>query len=699
MSFKNIVLGTQRKNYTHNLSFDNNTTMEFGVIQPLLSQIMFPKSKIKVSAKQLVRLAPMPTPSFARMFLQNYATFVKMTDVVPYFESFLSKIPFTSSSKTYTPISLPIISNKLLTYYLLSFAKYSLYKQTNTVLNGYDFELVTKSTVSYHDVVTNAVSSFQNKYGFVTGKNFAFMLSSLNCMLNEGTSSSFAGATDVVYPSESDYTCVFTASDNHKYMFCFRFSDHLKRLRKVFVGLGYDINLTSDSSVSFAPLLAFYKSYYNLFGLTRDLPFETTNCFSIIKLIEDYTFDFTHTRFVSENTSQDFVKLKKFLDDCSNLWYTSSNSYIAAHRDNLVNGTPLRTLNTLLQQNGYYTVNSVPDSNYNVIPEVPTISYLRSRIKETYFSQLSLDVLKRLTQFVNKDSVIGKRMSDWVRVHYGADVSNSLFEDSFRINQWSTAVDIDDVFSTSDTADIGTANKGDFLGSYAGKGSGFSSSGFSFTAPVHGYCFVLSTLVPITNTFQGTDPTLLGVDLDTFPQPEYDAHGFEATPRSVFFGDNSVCLDTEKKSSDTFGFVPRYTGFKVKKNIVNGDMDLGYFKTDLHPYFNDRLFYNSSLGFSLNGNTNVTLTNVSTDNCPNASTEYQKLCRYAFMGDFNRLFYNSGSVFNDAVTYIRDIPHSDNFIVQTVFDVRVSNFLKPVQNSYDTFDDDVDNNTTSVESN
>lgn len=695
MSFKNIVLGTQRKNYTHNLSFDNNTTMEFGVIQPLLSQIMFPKSKIKVSAKQLVRLAPMPTPSFARMFLQNYATFVKMTDVVPYFESFLSKIPFTSSSKTYTPTSLPIISNKLLTYYLLSFAKFSLYKSSSTVSNNYTFDLVTKSTTGYQTVVSTSVSAFNAKYGFVDAKNYAFKLSSLNCLLNAGTSDSFSGATDVVYPSESDYTCVFTASDNYKYMYCFRFNDALKRLRKVFIGLGYDINLTSDSSVSFAPLLAFYKSYYNLFGLTRDLPFETTNCFSLIKLIEDYTFDFTHTRFVSDNTSQDFVKLKNFFADLSNLWYTSSNSYIAAHRDNLVNNTPLRSLSTLVEQTGIFTPLDVPPHPNSVRSSVPVLEHGQV----SYISQLSLDVLKRLTQFVNKDSAIGKRMSDWVRVHYGADVSNSLFEDSFRINQWSTAVDIDDVFSTSDTADIGTANKGDFLGSYAGKGSGFSSNGFSFTAPAHGYCFVLSTLVPITNTFQGTDPTLLGVDLDTFPQPEYDALGFEATPRSVFFGDNSVCLDTEKKGSDTFGFVPRYTGFKVKKNIVNGDMDLGYFKTDLHPYFNDRLFYNSSLGLSLNSNTNVTLTNVSTDNCPNASTEYQKVCRYAFMGDFNRLFYNSGTVFNDALTYIRDLPLTDNFIVQTVFDVRVSNFLKPVQNSYDTFDDDVDNNTTSVESN
>ena len=84
MSFKSIVLGTQHKSYTHDMSFDNNTTMEFGVLQPLMSQYMLPQSSIKVNTKQLVRLAPMPTPSFARMYLANFASYVKMTDVVPY---------------------------------------------------------------------------------------------------------------------------------------------------------------------------------------------------------------------------------------------------------------------------------------------------------------------------------------------------------------------------------------------------------------------------------------------------------------------------------------------------------------------------------------------------------------------------------------------------------------------------------------
>ena len=242
------------------------------------------------------------------------------------------------------------------------------------------------------------------------------------------------------------------------------------------------------------------------------------------------------------------------------------------------------------------------------------------------------------------------------------------------------------------------------MGSYAGKGSGFSSNGFTFKAPYHGFVFVLSCIVPITNTFQGNDPTLLAVDLDTIPQPEFDALGFEATPRSVFVGDNGYASTTlSSKFGNTFGFVPRYTGFKVKKNIVNGDMCKGFFQTDLLPYFNDRILYNNVM--SVGTVVSDASQHVSSfsfkkelDKVPNASTEFQKVCRYSFMGDYNRLFYKHDSVHPFVLQDVNDYYSDDNFIVQSVFDVRVSNWLKPVQNSYDTIDEQTDNNTTSVDS-
>lgn len=684
MSFKNIVLGVQRKKYTHNLSFDNNTTMDFGVLQPLLSQYMEPKSNIKVNAKQLVRLAPMPTPSFARMFLRNYATFVKMTDVVPYHECLLAKLPFSTRSSTYTPTKMPFTDCRTLTFFLLSMSKYGVWWRSSS---SQVYKPVVLSEIP--NIGIAAQNAFLTEFNIKLPKN-------ADSLARNFTSNIIAASSvdDMTFsPLASDYT---VSLNDGQYVLCFQFNTKVNAIRKQFIGLGYALNMYDTTELSLAPLLAYFKAYYNLFGLTRDLPFETTNCFSLIKLIEDYSIDFSRQTILEIASPTSFYgKFIAFLRDLGNLYYTDSNSYIAAQRDNLTNRLSSRSLTLPVSQSGLAPlIPSTPNSAYSTsFPSIGTKG--EGNIS---FTALSLDVLKRLTTFVNKDSAIGKRLSDWVKVHYGAEVSNSLFEDAFRLNSWSTPIDIDDVFSTSDTADVGVKDKGDYLGSYAGTGTGFSKSGFSFVAPVHGYCFVLSCIVPITNCFQGIDPTLLGIDLDTIPQPEFDALGFEATPRDVFISDNDVCVKPTKAYNDTFGFVPRYTGFKVKKNIVNGDMSKGFFKTDLLPYFNDRMFYNNTVKFD--PKSDGTLMSFTSDNVPNASTEFQKICRYAFLGNFNRLFYNSGSLFPTTGSSTDSVPSayslSDNFIVQTVFDVRVSNWLKPVQNSYDTIDEDVDNNTTSV---
>nr|WNN13157.1 MAG: major capsid protein [Microviridae sp.] len=590
---------------------------------------------------------------------------------------------------------MPFTSNKFLQYYLLNNSVYSIY-----VKEGGEYVLKTDLSDTNTD---NNTTTFKPRRAFLDDifgnsstidvDKFRPVYIGNNIM---GIDMDFYNI-DKVTPYSADYQ-VFCGYDK-RYLLCFKYSPSVLRLRKVLKGLGFGLMVKDGSRLSVAPLLAFYKAYYDRFGLVRTLPFETTACFKMIKAIEDYTFDFS-ANLVIQGSESSFKLFTDFLNELSNCWFTDSNSYLAAQRDSLVNGVPLRSLNSLPEQNGMYTPQAVPD--------ISTIDFHKSTVpslysykgSDPYITQLSLDVLKRLTTFVNKDSAIGKRMSDWVRAHYGADVSNSLFEESSRINEWHTNIDIDDVFSTSDTADIGTKNKGEYLGSYAGKGSGFSQNGFSFKAPVHGFVFVMSCIVPLTNTFQGNDPTLFGIDLDTIPQPEFDALGFEATRRSVFVDDNDVVdsKETDQFTSESFGFVPRYTGFKVKKNIVNGDMSKGYYQTDLLPYFNDRILYNVGYRITPVSGKDDTykLGELTTKQVPNASTEFQKVCQYGFIGNYNRLFYqDSDSSVQSDIILNTSIP-SDNFIVQTVFDMRVSNWMKPVQNSYDTVDEDVDNNTTSV---
>ena len=56
-----------------------------------------------------------------------------------------------------------------------------------------------------------------------------------------------------------------------------------------------------------------------------------------------------------------------------------------------------------------------------------------------------LQALQRFTRFVNKNSVIGKRISSYVSVHYGADVANSLFNDSNHIGSFTYPLSVIDV--------------------------------------------------------------------------------------------------------------------------------------------------------------------------------------------------------------------------------------------------------------
>lgn len=697
MSFKSVLLGTSaNKNYTHNMSFDNNTTMDFGFLQPLLSQYMLPKSTIKVDSKQLVRLAPMPTPSFARMYLQNYARFVKMTDVVPYYESLLSGISFTTSSgTTVKPVRMPVTTNSFLLWFLLTMSRCTVYERYVLNPNKPPLEYGWRPIKFVNTVHVDWVCKLLlNRFSF----DASLTVNRLPVLVD----------TDdfVISPMQADYILQADYADDGndgQYMLCFEFSSDVKHIRKQLIGLGYSLNGEDNKPVSIAPLLAYYKAYYDYFGLTREKQFEQTTCFRVIGLIWDYYTSFYQLD--DTVTSVNLSVFMSFLSEFASLYYTDASSYIAAHRSLPLNNAKIPNIDTGRYSLSEYMSNSSFSKDY--INEnsygVPDISTTPGRS-----TWLSIDLLRRLSRFVSKDSVIGKRLSDWVKVHYGSDVSFTLFEDSFNISEWRTAIDIDDVFSTSETADVGNKNKGDYLGAYAGKGIGFGKGGFTFKAPTHGFVFVMSCIVPITNIFQGNDPTLYAIDNDTIPHPEFDALGYEFTPKGVFLSDNFLLGITDDLglTKKGFGWVPRYTGFKVKKNIVNGDMCCGYYKRDLLPYFNDRLILSHSASLTPitdekgveTGNYKFSIAN---NNVPSASTSWQQICKYGFLTNYNRLFYNSkADLVDDFYFKSRPLEYglNDNFITQTVFDVRVTNWLKPVQNSYDTVDE-LDNSTISQSTN
>lgn len=685
MSLSSVKLGTSfNKKYTHNLDFDNNTTMDFGSVQPLLCQYLLPKSDVNLNYRQLIRLAPMPTPSFARIFAKNYARFVPMTDVVEYHEAFLSKKPYYSKDRSFIPQYMPFTENRVLQYELLWRSQWSVY----LAVDG----------EPTHYAVYNVGSNYENAYKAVMSSFYAYVGLGSNPLRPLQQSLYLQNLVCVPF-EESDYIVPVyidehTSDLSHPDGFItFRYSDEAKRLRKVFVGLGYGLSLDDSNHVSLAALLAFYKAYYDTFGMTRDMSFESTSCYNLIRHISNYDYDYSMSMYAVAKPSHSPLNIQAvfgdFIASLGKLFYSTADNFLAAHRTDPMNNATLPvSRKTFLEATG----NDTTEFRFNKVDtKTPGVRFVDIQTKTPIIQQLTLDVLKRVSRFVSKDSVIGYRISDWVKVHYGADVVSSLFEESNFIHQSSTPVDISDVFSTSDTADVSTPEKGEYLGAYAGKGIGFNKNGFNFHAPCHGYLFVFSCVVPVVRDFVGSDPTLYSVTTDEIPVPEFDALGYELTPRAACVGDNFIASHNEFHDK-AFGFVPRYSGYKIKKDVVNGDMYLGYFKRDLQPYYLDRIPYNNHIKqYNKDGQTSYHLT-LDMGVSPSASTAWQSLDGNSAVGNFNRLFYDEGKP-------SAQFGNSDKFIVQTVFSFKVRNYLKPISESYDTYDENVDTSSTNVSTN
>lgn len=687
-SISDISLGTSaKKRYTRSLSHDNNTTMPFGFVQPLLSQRLEASSDIVVSTRQLVRLAPLPVPTFGRMKFVNKAVFVPMAEMCPYYEALLSKQTFKGSTSSFVPEKLPYIFNTSLQYWLLSHSNFSIYKVQPIVDGRANFIGLDSVIESYDALFRDSVFGGSNSIfalPYLQSANFVPVVGDAN----EPEGISVDGADYLVE--------VVDKSHGVKYIYAFRYTRQMRNLRTIFVGLGFSLDLYDQTPVSFIPLLAYYKAWFDAYAPQRTLSWLNTAAYGLIQAISDrYIIDFSGLSSLSASDEENFNKFFNNLADC---YFVSQDDFVSVHR-----ASPILEGRTVS-----FVDNFGSDAVYNMSDKVNT-----NAAKPLTLAMLQ--TIQKLSRFVAKDSVIGKKMTDWVRVHFNADLANSLYKNAYNVGSWSINLSVDDIFSSSDTAVESSdgSKSGELLGAYAGKGIGFGDNGhFKFHAPVAGYLFVLSCIVPDSGYFQGTAADLYCVDLDSIPMPEFDALGFELNPNGMFYDSNGIFINSTFPDSMNprkgFGYVPRYSALKVKRNVVNGDMSRRGSIDSLSAYYLDRYITRANLVVNskhTNTSTKVVTYDVSNHsaNVPSASESWRYLCKYDWLGNFNRIFYNSGSWtnlpstganYNYGVNGVENI--DDNFIVQTVFDIKVTDWMKPLSQSWDTYEESTDTATVDV---
>lgn len=670
--FDKISVGVKTKKYTHHIPFDNNTTMQFGVIQPLFHQFLNANDRLSSDVRQLVRLAPLPVPTFGRMHLENNFKYVKMSDIYPAYEAYISHKYVNSSHSQYIPNELPFVTPSLLCLWLLKYSVYATYKRNS------DGNYALTSLPS--DVQTLIPTLFEPHTGKVSYN-----------MQNFFTAQSISS----VSPDGADY---IVYSSDEQYIYCFRFTNAARRLRSILVGLGYTYDLDVTDKLDATPLLAFYKAYYDTYAPSRESSWTQTACFRLVNFIYDYNAP-SIANFFEDSLSGIYTdSIRKsafqFLDDLLNCWYVEPLNYVSAHRLHTGSNFAAEAYNPSQLNSSDTFISAVDyDSAENALPSA------------TLSTSISLRQVLKLSRFITKDSVIGQKISTWLKAHFGANVDNSIFKDATNIATTRVNCSINDIFSTSDTL---SESGGETLGAYAGKGLGFDNSGFDFTAPSFGYVICLSCIVPDANFFQGYDPTLYAVTPEQRPNADLDAFGYEATPLASISPLNDVSLSQRavKLNNKSFGFVPRYSSFKTRKDIINGDMSRRGSINGYAPYYLDKILTSQLVDATEVSQGVYTIIDRSSA-LPLATESWRYTCRFPWLGNFNRIFssnnYAPYSLVEDKDTdnYYTEQIIDDLFIVQSVFDMRLVNCLKPMSESYDTFDDDVngDNERISQEAN
>lgn len=689
-----ISIGKSSKRYKHTLNRDVNTSFPFGVTQPIFSQLLTPDSDISVHSKQLVRLAPMVCPSFARVGLYTVTRFVPLVDIFPAFDCLLSRSPYRGA----VPTQVPTVQNALLVYYALCHSNFNVFVKKSDGLwsemvgpNG-DSSLSpsTLSEVSDHlwkIVCNNTAPSGALDYVKIAlnGTNF------INSVSNSPyrVSPTFENADYVVF--DSNYP---------NYAYTFTFGSWAKNFRNICVGLGYSFDLDDYDSVSLLPLLAYFKAWYDTYGLQRDENFTNTACYKFIYLLDSLgsTPPKIDVTTISNKFNANIRSLYSFFDELSNCYFTTPDDFVSLHRSTMQTAPENQALHFVNAQGQTSSVQNIHENDVTAPPTTP-------------FGNITLKALQVFSRYINKQSVIGRNISEWMRVHYGSSVVNTVFNNSNHVDSSYLPFEINDVFSTSDTAQVDSNNvrSGENLGAYAGKGIGFGNLSFKYHAPCHGYIITLAAVASDSGYFQGNDMSLFGVDFETLPNADFDALGMEVTHRSSFVDHNSISNRAVVGASDVtnkgFGFIPRYSGFKVSKNVVNGDMSRRGTIDSLCPYYLDRILTTNSVTSSKDPNGKYKLSVIGST-IPSSSYNWRILGLYPWLGNFDRIFINDvgdlvkGSTPNRPFGSDYYSPQyfciDDHYLSQNIFDVTLTNNLKPLSLSFDTFEESTDNASVDV---
>lgn len=729
-----VGLGAAKRE-KHNLSFDCSTTANIGSCQPTMCREMIPNSKFKVKVSSLVRLASMPLPTFGRMSLRHYHAYVPYIDMWQPFDAMMSGQHYKgTNTATFIPNKVPFFTMADLMPFIVSYSDISIapanalnkpytLAESNTDYDGNTYLYGEGDDYEYHtwedawkaaqahdlaliktawDAVRTGTNIFggsvatQNLFELrpasgddAKSRNFGWLNLGLFGAFIRGNQTSdnlvvsYAGVTNPTIFADTSQTVIthegadlITKVGN--YYLLFKFKPFLKRLRTVFIGLGYQFSPYNTEEMSVLKLLAYYKTWFNLFSPIRQKAFVDTDCYWLIKRLSE-----VNGVNAASGTGEP-ARWRSFITSLATKCYY----YLPMDYYSMSVVRPQQSMQDsdfVLNSGATSSVNSgtgfVDQTRDNVqVSHNPTAGYQPTVALENQvgaMSPLTLKLAFQMLKWANKNTVIGRSVRQYLKVHFGVDDTNAIDDGGvYRIGSSRTNIQISDVMSTAESEQ-------GYLGEYGGKGIGFGDSEtFDFTADKFGVWITITCVVPESGYYQGYLKENRHLNRYQFFNPEFDALGYQVLERGEVMDDYNCDSDTwnphtQYARTAAFGLVPRYSEYKVGRNIVNGDLSLIGLYSSMAPYTLDRRIAGGSYNASGVGDTisGMNIKIVKPSFVPSVVYDaFRRIDPTDHLGQYNRIFNYGG---NDL----------DHFIIHNVFDVVVHAPMKSLSNSFDAVDE------------
>lgn len=696
-------VGIDSRKYKRNQSCMVHGTSEIGYVFPTYARNYINDANISLGTRTGVRLSPLFVPTMGKLDVRHYHCFVPFNRCYSPFDAFLAREPFNFAASSRIPDVLPCFSvGKLLAYLFASesmmpdgsarndFSEWVSSGQINVGLTASIYRCVRSGDVrgTYSLVDWDADNTHNDIMDELFGVAPSNILPSTPLgysacwpsMIRTSVKDLFVklqpSSTSPVYPMAQSLSSVGDVPDNHIvadymqsvsfpsfdncdfcyevkdpegdygtfYKVCFNFNGVLKRLRSIFLGLGYSFNPFDQEVDTPLKLFAFFRAWYSLFGVTRDTNFNDTNCAWIYRFFSSYYIG--STEILSGSQASLDTKFIAFIKDLSDLTYTCPADYFTSAVQNTQQGVA----NNAVSLNGDPTGYSV--SGARARTDLTPSAFVGTGSDGSYVSAIGMTIAQRLLRWVNKNTVVGRKISDILYARYGQiKTDDDSSEGVYKVGVDTTPVEIGIIFNQ--TSGEGSAP----LGEFSGIGSGGSrASRHSFNTPSYGVFITLTAVVPEMGYFQGKlRENSAGIrDSFEFPDSAYDALGWETVRYNELVADRQFHRYGDVNSATTslgnYGRQPRYTYWKCGFNRVLGDISLPHMANSMLSYTLDRYFNPRDHELPIND---------------------PVVSRRGTIGGTNRIF--------EVVA-----PTDDHIIYQIYFDISVNDRLKPLGLSYDT---------------